>query len=205
MRHLILWTSLVLFTLGIMTTTTSGGSLPDGLYAQFDTTKGKITVQLFFKRAPMTVGNFVGLAEGDLPWKHPGTGKSESGPFYNGLVFHRVIDDFMVQGGDPLGRGTGGPGYSFPDEFHKDLIHDKPGMLSMANSGPNTNGSQFFITHVPTPWLDGKHTVFGTVVEGMDVVNAIKAGDAIKTLTIDRVGKDAKAFDAAGSFKSGQG
>ncbi|MCX5661511.1 MAG: peptidylprolyl isomerase [Planctomycetota bacterium] len=137
--------------------------------ATFDTSKGIIKVQLHADKTPKTVANFEKLA---------GEG------FYNGLKFHRVIPDFMVQGGCPQGTGTGGPGYKFADEFHAELKHDGPGVLSMANSGPNTNGSQFFITHVATPWLDRKHSVFGKVVQGQDVVNAIKQGDTIKTLTI---------------------
>lgn len=203
MKHAIIRAALALLFLGMVATMTSAAELSDGLYARFDTTKGQITARLFFKRAPMTVGNFVGLAEGKLPWTDPETGKAGKGHFYDGLIFHRVIADFMIQGGDPLGKGFGGPGYKFPDEFHKELIHDKPGMLSMANAGPGTNGSQFFITHVATPWLDGKHAVFGEVVEGQSVVNAIQQGDAIKTLTIVRVGKDAKAYDAVKAFQAG--
>lgn len=185
------------------TAASAGADLPDGVYAKFETSKGEIIARLFHKRAPMTVGNFVGLAEGTMPWKDE-SGKEKKSAFYDGLIFHRVISDFMVQGGDPLGKGFGGPGYQFPDEFHKELIHDKPGILSMANSGPGTNGSQFFITHVPTPWLDSKHSVFGEVVTGMDTVNAIEGGDVIKKLTVLRIGKEAKAFDAIAAFKSKQ-
>ncbi|MGD9680243.1 MAG: peptidylprolyl isomerase [Candidatus Obscuribacterales bacterium] len=145
-----------------------------GVYAKFVTTEGTFTARLFDKRAPKTVANFVGLAEGTKEWKNPKTGATEKGkPFYNGLIFHRVIDGFMLQGGCPLGMGTGGPGYQFADEFNPELRHSKPGILSMANSGPNTNGSQFFVTLVPTPHLDNKHSVFGEVVEGMDVVKKI--------------------------------
>ena len=144
-----------------------------GTYANFDTTEGSFTIRLFEKEAPNTVGNFVGLAEGTKEWKDPATGEKKKGPFYNGIVFHRVIDGFMIQGGDPLGIGTGGPGYTFKDEFHPSLRHDKAGMLSMANAGPNTNGSQFFITLGPTPHLDNRHSVFGEVVNGLDVVKKI--------------------------------
>ena len=162
--------------------------LKDGMYASIDTDKGLITLSLEFKKTPMTVSNFVGLAEGSL------NKEDEGEPFYDGLNFHRVIDNFMIQGGCPLGTGTGGPGYKFPDEFDKTLRHTEGGMLSMANAGPGTNGSQFFITHVATPWLDDKHTIFGHVVEGMDVVNSIAQGDKIKTVKIIRVGEEAEAF-----------
>ena len=173
--------------------------MQDGLYARFETSKGNIVVRLFHEDVPRTVGNFVGLAEGTRKWRAP-DGKEKQAPFYDGLVFHRVIADFMIQGGCPMGRGTGGPGYRFADEINPKLKHSKPGILSMANAGPNTNGSQFFITHVETPWLDGKHAVFGEVVEGQDVVNAIQQGDQIKQLKIERVGAAAKAFDAEKSF-----
>jgi len=143
------------------------------LHAHFTTSEGNFTIKLFDKEAPNTVANFVGLATGTKEWTDPKSGKKVTRPFYDGLTFHRVIDAFMIQGGDPLGTGTGGPGYRFGDEFHPTLRHSKPGMLSMANAGPNTNGSQFFITLVPTPWLDNKHTVFGEVTQGMDVVRKI--------------------------------
>jgi peptidyl-prolyl cis-trans isomerase A (cyclophilin A) len=146
-----------------------------GIYAHFDTTLGKFTVRLFDKEAPKTVANFVELAEGTKEWRHPATGERKKSPFYDGIVFHRVINGFMIQGGDPLGQGTGGPGYNFADEFHASLRHDKAGILSMANAGPNTNGSQFFITLGPTPHLDKRHSVFGEVVEGLDVVKRIGA------------------------------
>ena len=175
-------------------TTMSEAKLKDGLYAQFNTAKGEILCMLEYEKTPLTVTNFVALAEGT---KELGGGAGKQGSrFYDGLTFHRVIADFMVQGGCPLGTGTGGPGYTFPDEIDPSLIHDRPGILSMANAGPGTNGSQFFITHVPTPWLDGKHTVFGHVVSGQDVVNSIKQGDTIKSIDIVRVGKNAEAFVA---------
>ena len=144
-----------------------------GTYAQFDTSEGTFMIRLFEKQAPNTVANFVGLAEGTREWKDPQTGQPKTGPFYDGVTFHRVIDGFMIQGGDRLGTGTGGPGYKFADEFHPALRHSKAGILSMANSGANTNGSQFFITLGPTPHLDNRHSVFGEVIEGMDVVTRI--------------------------------
>lgn len=145
-----------------------------GKYATFDTTEGTIVCRLFEKDAPKTVTNFVELAEGKREWKHPSTGKKSNDRLYDGTIFHRVIPEFMVQGGDPQGTGTGGPGYQFEDET-KGSPHkfDKPGKLAMANAGPNTNGSQFFITVVPTTWLTGKHTIFGEVVEGQDIVDKI--------------------------------
>jgi peptidylprolyl isomerase len=169
---------------------------PDGLYAEMETSKGKIVLQLEFEKTPLTVANFVGLAEGTKNYStSPGEPpKAQSKPFYNGLTFHRVIPDFMIQGGDPQGTGGGGPGYQFRNEIDSSLKHDKAGTLSMANAGPDTNGSQFFITHKDTAWLDGKHTVFGHVVEGQDVVNKISKGDTIKSIKIIRVGEKAKAF-----------
>ena len=143
------------------------------VFALFSTTAGDFTVRLFDAEAPNTVANFVGLAEGTKEWTDPQTRQKVTRPFYDGIIFHRVIDGFMIQGGDPLGQGIGGPGYRFADEFHPSLRHDHEGILSMANAGPNTNGSQFFITLGPTPHLDNRHSVFGEVVEGMDVVRTI--------------------------------
>ena len=173
----------------------------DGLYAKFNTSKGDILVNLEFEKVPGTVGNFVALAEGNLENK----AKPQGEPYYDGLKFHRVIPDFMIQGGDPKGTGVGGPGYQFEDEIHPDLKHDKPGVLSMANAGPGTNGSQFFITHTETPWLDGKHTIFGNVVEGQDVVDSIKQGDRIEKLEIIREGEAAENFNAVESFRQFNG
>lgn len=175
--------------------------MEDGLYAKFKTTKGDILVNLEFKRTPGTVGNFVALAEGQLE----NSAKPQGKPYYDGLKFHRVIPDFMIQGGCPLGTGTGDPGYKFDDEFHHDLRHDGPGVLSMANSGPGSNGSQFFITHIETPWLDDKHTVFGNVVEGQDVVDAIAQGDLIEKMEIIREGEEAKEFNAVEAFRTFEG
>ncbi|MBF2708751.1 peptidylprolyl isomerase [Flavobacterium soyangense] len=170
--------------------------MENGIYAKFNTTKGSILVKLTHDLTPGTVGNFVALAEGNMENKI----KPQGVKFYDGLKFHRVIPDFMVQGGCPQGTGTGDPGYKFDDEFHQDLRHDAPGVLSMANSGPGSNGSQFFITHVATPWLDDKHTVFGSVIEGQDVVDAIAQGDILETLEIIRVGEEAKNWNAIEAF-----
>jgi peptidyl-prolyl cis-trans isomerase A (cyclophilin A) len=170
--------------------------MENGIYAKFNTAKGSVLVKLEHELTPGTVGNFVGLAEGDLENKV----KPQGTKFYNGLKFHRVIPDFMVQGGCPQGTGTGDPGYKFDDEFHPSLKHDKPGILAMANSGPGTNGSQFYITHVPTSWLDGKHTVFGHVVEGQDVVDAIAQGDLLESVEIVRVGEEAEKWNAIEAF-----
>ena len=175
--------------------------MKDGIYAKFHTPKGEILVQLTYKETPGTVGNFVALAEGNLENKAKPQGK----PFYDGLKFHRVIPDFMIQGGDPQGTGTGGPGYKFDDEFHQDLRHDTPGVLSMANSGPGSNGSQFFITHVATPWLDNKHSIFGKVVEGQDVVDAISQGDTMDQVKIIREGEEAKNWNAVEAFRTFEG
>ena len=175
--------------------------MQDGLYAQFKTSKGTITIELMHKRTPGTVGNFVALAEGQLENEV----KPQGTPYYDGLSFHRVIADFMIQGGCPSGTGTGSPGYQFDDEFHAELRHDGPGVLSMANAGPGTNGSQFFITHVATPWLDDKHTVFGKVTEGQEVVDAIAQGDTIEKLEILRVGEEARSWNAVEAFRTFEG
>ncbi|MGP1990769.1 peptidylprolyl isomerase [Zobellia laminariae] len=170
--------------------------MQDGIYAKFNTDKGEILVKLTHDKTPGTVGNFVALAEG----KQDNSAKAAGEPYYDGLKFHRVIPDFMVQGGCPQGTGSGDAGYKFDDEFHPDLNHSEPGVLSMANAGPGTNGSQFFITHVPTPWLDNKHTVFGKVESGQDVVDAIAQGDKINSVEIVRVGDEAQKWDALASF-----
>ncbi len=175
--------------------------MQDGIYAKFTTPKGEILVKLTHDKAPGTVGNFVGLAEGQLE----NTAKPMGKPYYDGLKFHRVIADFMVQGGCPQGVGSGGPGYQFDDEFHPELRHSGPGVLSMANAGPGTNGSQFFITHVETAWLDGKHTVFGHVVNGQDVVDAIAQGDEIEKIEIIRVGDEAQKWNAIEAFRTFEG
>lgn len=183
-------------------------NLDDGLYAEFVTNKGNMTAKLFYKKVPVTVANFVALAEGT----HPKAKEEFKGkPYYDGIIFHRVIDSFMIQGGDPTGTGAGGPGYKFQDEFNVDLTHDKAGILSMANAGPRSNGSQFFITDKATPFLNFRHSVFGELVSGLDVEDAIsnvKTGAkdkpeqdvVIEKVNIIRVGADAKAFDAAKVF-----
>ena len=181
----------------ILSTLDLSAQTQDGLYARITTNRGSILINLYYKEAPLTVCNFVGLAEGKIK----NTAKPAGQPYYDGIKFHRVISkvngdaqDFMIQTGDPLGNGTGGPGYSFADEFVSSLKHTGPGVLSMANSGPATNGSQFFITIVATPWLDGKHTVFGKVIEGQNIVDSTRQGDVMQKVEIIRVGKDAQKF-----------
>lgn len=178
---------------------TKYADLDEGLYANMETNKGEILLKLEFESTPVTVANFISLAEGTNDYV---TDSLKGKPYYNGIVFHRVIPNFMIQGGDPTGTGLGSPGYKFIDEFPKDSVgelllkHDAPGKLSMANSGPVTNGSQFFITHKDTPWLDGKHTVFGNVVKGQTVVDSIQQNDTIKNVEIVKIGKEAKKFKA---------
>ena len=170
--------------------------MENGIYAKFNTAKGAILVKLTHDLTPGTVGNFVGLAEGNIENKV----KPQGTKFYNGLKFHRVIPDFMIQGGCPQGTGTGDPGYKFDDEFHPSLKHNRPGVLAMANSGPGTNGSQFYITHIPTDWLDNKHTVFGHVVEGQDIVDSVEQGDVLESIEIVRVGEEAANWNAIEAF-----
>lgn len=188
---------------GISCTSTNNNNynnMEDGIYANIKTNKGDITLKLEFEKTPLTAANFIALAEGKMKNKRKELGT----PYYDGIKFHRVIADFMIQTGCPDGNGMGDPGYKFADEFHPDLKHDRGGVLSMANSGPATNGSQFFITHKETPWLDGKHSVFGNVVEGMDIVNLIAQDDVMESVTISRVGSKAKSFDAVKIFSSEQ-
>lgn len=175
--------------------------MQDGIYAKFNTSKGEILIKLTHDKTPGTVGNFVALAEGNME----NTVKSQGSPYYDGLKFHRVIPDFMIQGGCPLGTGTGDAGYKFDDEFHPELTHEGPGVLSMANSGPGTNGSQFFITHIATPWLDNKHTVFGKVEQGQEVVDAIAQEDILESIEIVRVGTEAESWNAIESFRTFEG
>ena len=178
--------------------TTAPSTTGDGMFAEFLTSKGKIIVKLEFQKAPVTVANFVSLAEGTNTFVTDA--KLKGKPYYDGLKFHRVIKDFMIQGGDPQGNGSGGAGYSFKDEIVPEFVFDKGGILAMANSGPATNSSQFFITHKDTPWLNGKHTIFGYVVSGQDVVNAIAQDDVMQKVSIVRKGAAAKAFDAPKTF-----
>ena len=190
MKNTVLKTLFVLMMSFLFLQPLSAQSFQDGLYAEMNTTRGRILISLEYRKTPLTVANFVGLAEGTIAFENRPAGK----PFYDNLTFHRVIEDFMVQGGDPSGNGTGGPGYRFPDEIAPELRHDGPGVLSMANSGPDTNGSQFFITHKAAPWLDGFHTVFGRVVEGQEVVDAIRQGDKIDSVKILPIGSEAQSF-----------
>lgn len=189
---------LLITSLTLMSCKDEHSDLPDGLYAAIETNKGTVTVALDFEKTPITVANFITLAEG----KNTFVAEDYKGKrFYDGLIWHRVIKEFMIQGGDPLGNGTGDAGYRFKDEIVPELVFDKPGILAMANSGPATNGSQFFITHVETPWLNGKHTIFGHVVgNGMEVVNQIVQNDEIKSVNIIRKGEAAKKFDAVKVF-----
>ena len=203
MKRNIFYSVLLIGVLALSACSNPYSHLADGLYAEITTERGTILIKLTMEETPMTVANFVGLAEGSIK----NQAKDEGVPYYDGLLFHRVIStangdeqDFMIQGGDPTGTGRGGPGYRFADEFHPSLRHDTPGVLSMANAGPGTNGSQFFITIVETPWLDNRHSVFGHVVEGMDVVNTSRTGDVMQTVKIIRVGDAAENFDAAGTF-----
>lgn len=175
--------------------------MENGIYAKITTAKGSILIKLTHDKTPGTVGNFVALAEGNLE----NSARPQGKPYYDGLKFHRVIPDFMIQGGDPNGTGSGGPGYNFDDEFHPELRHDTPGVLSMANAGPGSNGSQFFITHIATPWLDDKHTVFGNVVEGQNVVDTIMQGDIIESVEIIREGEEAKNWNAVEAFRTFEG
>ena len=196
MKRIVLACSLVLAAFNTYATKEEKTKLEPGLYAEMETSKGKILLKLEFEKTPLTVANFVGLAEGKIK----NTAKPLGKPFYDSLKFHRVIPNFMIQGGDPMGNGMGGPGYAFKDECLPEFKFNGPGILAMANAGPGTNGSQFFITHVATSWLDMKHTIFGHVVTGQDVVNAIQQGDMIIHVKIIRMGKAAKKFNAEKVF-----
>lgn len=198
MKNIFITGLLALVTLTVTAQKFDKKSLEPGVYANITTTKGDILLKLEHEKAPLTVANFVGLAEGKFK---PFDTLEIKDPFYNGLKFHRVMANFMIQGGDPAGNGMGDPGYKFFDEFHEDLLHTGPGILSMANSGVNTNGCQFFITHKDTPWLNGKHSVFGHVVSGQDVVNSIAQDDIMESITIIRVGKSAKKFKPTKVFQ----
>ncbi len=191
---IIVFALLVNFNLSIL-----AQKLENGIFAKIETSKGEILIQLEYQKTPMTVANFISLVEGTNTYV---TDKYKGKRFYDGLKFHRVIKNFMIQGGDPLGTGAGDPGYKFKDEFVSSLKHDKAGVLSMANSGPSTNGSQFFITHKATPWLDGRHTIFGHVLKGQDVVDTIEKNDIIQSISIIRKGKEAKKFKASELFSN---
>ncbi len=197
MKRLTLYFAFVFIGSSVLNAQTTNKKLAKGLYAEIQTDKGNILCFLEFQKAPLTVANFVGLATGEIK----NATRPDGTPFYDGLTFHRVVKDFVIQGGDPKGDGSGDPGYSFKDEFHSDLKHSAPGILAMANSGPNTNGSQFYITHKATPQLDNHYSVFGRVIEGMNVVNKIVQGDKINHIKIIRVGKNAKKFKAEKVFE----
>lgn len=199
MPKIVKWTLFIAMFCAAQLSQVSAEELKDGIYAEITTSKGIITARLNYNQAPITVMNFMGLSDGSQKWMDS-TEKERNEPLYKGLKFHRTRD-FMVQTGDPTGEGTGGPGYVFLDEIHPDLSHSKAGILSMANRGPNTNGSQFFITTKPAKWLDGKYTIFGEVVAGMDVVNKIVLGDDMKSISIKRVGAEAVAFDISKAHK----
>tara|TARA_B100001109_G_scaffold197060_1_gene163634 strand:- start:3821 stop:4906 length:1086 start_codon:yes stop_codon:yes gene_type:complete len=190
--------NIILLTL-IISCGSSQSDLNNGLYAEINTNKGDILVSLTFQETPVTVANFVSLVEGK---NKNVSSEYKKKRYYDGLKFHRVIENFMIQGGDPLGTGQGGPGYKFKDEFNESLKHDGPGVLSMANAGPNTNGSQFFITHKETPWLDGVHSVFGKVIDGQNIIDLIEQNDTINKVSIIRVGRKARSFKAAKIFSN---
>lgn len=197
MRSIAIVLTLILGFSGLVEAKPKKPKLEKGLYAEIQTSKGNILIRLEFEKTPLTVANFVGLAEGKIK----NTAKADGVPYYDGLKFHRVIANFMIQGGDPLGNGTGGPGYAFKDEFVPEFRFTGPGILAMANAGPGTNGSQFFITHKETPWLNDRHTIFGHLVSGQDVVNAIQQDDTIVKVKIIRKGKPAKKFKADKVFE----
>lgn len=197
MKKLITACTLLLAVFSVISAQAKKPKLEKGLYAEIQTTKGNILIRLEFEKTPLTVANFVGLAEGKIK----NSAKAEGVPFYDGLKFHRVIANFMIQGGDPMGNGMGGPGYAFRDEFLPEFRFTGPGILAMANSGPATNGSQFFITHKETSWLNDRHTIFGHVVTGQEVVNAIAQDDVIQKVKIIRKGRPAKKFKAEKVFE----
>jgi peptidyl-prolyl cis-trans isomerase A (cyclophilin A) len=201
MKKIVLAFALIIAAFGTGYSKDKKPKLEKGLYAEIETNRGKILLQLEMEKTPLTVANFVGLSEGKIKNK----AKADGAPFYDGLKFHRVIANFMIQGGDPQGTGAGNPGYSFKDEFRDDLQFTCPGILAMANSGPATNGSQFFITHTATTWLNGHHTIFGHVITGQEIVNATVQGDTIVHIKIIRKGKKARKFKAAKVFEELKG